>query len=100
MTCRGAEILQPDDLVRQSIPFSYLYVTAASADGLPHKVTIYSDISAEWVSSDEGQAVNWTTNSGQNSLTHKIQLQTSVPFAETLDRIQGMFALNRTDALN
>lgn len=37
---------QPTDLVRQSIPFSYFYMTAQSADGANHVVSMYSDISA------------------------------------------------------
>lgn len=34
------------DLTRQSLPFSYFYVTARSADGLPHSLKVYSDISS------------------------------------------------------
>lgn len=36
--------MQPEDLVRQSMPFSYLYVTAESSDGDAHIVRLYSDI--------------------------------------------------------
>ena len=35
---------QPKDLVRQSIPFSYLYSTVISADSSVHSISIYSDI--------------------------------------------------------
>ena len=37
---------KPNDLIRQSMPFSYFYVTARSSDGLPHAFKIYSDISS------------------------------------------------------
>jgi hypothetical protein len=40
---------QPEDLVKQSTPLSYLAVSANSNDNQQHKVQIYTDISAEWV---------------------------------------------------
>jgi hypothetical protein len=47
------------DLQRQSIPFSYVTVTAASSDGASHQVSIYLDISAEWAHGDTSQQVTW-----------------------------------------
>lgn len=35
----------PDDMRRQSIPFSYLKVSVVSLDGGPHSVQIYCDVS-------------------------------------------------------
>lgn len=35
----------PDDLRRQSIPFSYMNVAVRSLDGASHKVQLYADIS-------------------------------------------------------
>lgn len=35
----------PDDLRRQSIPFSYLRISTASLDGRSHSVQIYADVS-------------------------------------------------------
>lgn len=35
--------LQPEDWVKQSIPFSYLSLTAKSLDGAVHTVQVYSD---------------------------------------------------------
>ncbi len=37
---------QATDLTRQSLPLSYFSVAAASVDGSPHSVKVYSDISA------------------------------------------------------
>lgn len=37
--------LQPQDWVKQSFPFAYITVEGSSADGLPHNVQLYSDIS-------------------------------------------------------
>jgi len=36
---------QPGDLVKQSIPFSYISLTARSLDGAAHAVQVYSDVS-------------------------------------------------------
>ena len=36
----------PNDMKRQSLPFSYLDVEVASMDGAGHAVSIYADISA------------------------------------------------------
>jgi hypothetical protein len=36
--------LKPGDWVKQSIPFSYLSLTAVSQDGSPHNVQVYSGI--------------------------------------------------------
>jgi hypothetical protein len=42
MTCF---LQKPADLVRQSMPFSYVYVEATSLDGKAHHVQVYSDVS-------------------------------------------------------
>lgn len=34
----------PEDLRRQSIPFSYLNVAVKSLDGGPHSVQVYADV--------------------------------------------------------
>ncbi|KAA1466346.1 DUF1793-domain-containing protein [Dentipellis sp. KUC8613] len=79
--------IEPDVLVNQSFPFSYLAVSAASNDGNAHSVQVYTDISGEWVYGDTSATVNWTTTTG-NILTHQVQLQTQSNFAENSDRIQ------------
>ncbi|KAK1066451.1 hypothetical protein LTR74_007173 [Friedmanniomyces endolithicus] len=38
----------PDDLLRASLPYTYLNVDIVSADGAQHEVQLYTDISAEW----------------------------------------------------
>ncbi|KAL1665396.1 hypothetical protein GGF50DRAFT_126410 [Schizophyllum commune] len=78
--------IEPDDLVRQSTPFSYMAVTAASNDGMSHSVQVYSDISGEWLVGDTTRAVNWTTTAG-DALIHQAQLQEQTPFAEVDDRV-------------
>ena len=91
MSTDHADFFQPDDLVKQSIPFSYIVLSAASTDGNPHTVQVYSDISAEWVSGDNTLIANWTTTTG-DIFTHQVQLQTQTEFSEINDHIQRGFA--------
>lgn len=79
---------QPADFVNQSLPFSYLAVSAASNDGKDHVVQIYSDISAEWISGDDSLEVRWSTTTG-DVITHTVQLAVQHAYTEVSDRIQG-----------
>ncbi|KIL59835.1 hypothetical protein M378DRAFT_193746 [Amanita muscaria Koide BX008] len=79
--------VEPNDLVQQSIPFSYMAVSVSPTDGSSHHVQIYSDISAEWVSGDNSLAANWSTSVG-SIVTHKVQLQQQSIFAEVNDHTQ------------
>lgn len=49
----------PDDLLRSSLPYSYMDVAVSSLDGNTHSVQLYSDISAEWVSGDHSAIAQW-----------------------------------------
>ncbi len=40
--------VNPTDLMRQSLTFSYLDVVVASSDGASHDVQLYTDITAGW----------------------------------------------------
>ncbi|KAF7330323.1 DUF1793-domain-containing protein [Mycena venus] len=73
--------VEPTNLLHQSLPFSYLAVSAVSTDGALHTVAIYSDISAEWVTGDTSLEANWTTTTG-SVYTHQVQLVTQTPFGE------------------
>jgi hypothetical protein len=46
--------VEPGNLRAQSIPMSYLLLTAASLDGRPHDVQIYMDISGDWAGAGPG----------------------------------------------
>lgn len=93
--------IEPDDLVRQSTPFSYMSVSAAANDGNSHSVQVYSDITAEWLVADRSRAANWTTTTADDLLIHQTQLQDQTQYAETDDRVlQGsvLYALKNTTA--
>ncbi|KAK6438484.1 hypothetical protein LTR95_005320 [Oleoguttula sp. CCFEE 5521] len=51
--------VSPDDLLRSSLPYSYLEVDVQSVDGKQHDVQVYTDISAEWVSGDRSATAQW-----------------------------------------
>ena len=68
--------VSPDDLVRSSLPYSYMEVEVKSLDGKSHSVQLYTDISAgmsrltaahpictnkttEWVSGDHSAEAQW-----------------------------------------
>lgn len=80
-------LLQPTDLIKQSLPFSYFVLSAASNDGGSHSVQVYTDISAEWITGDNSLTANWTTTVG-DIITHQVQLATQQLFSEVSDHIQ------------
>ncbi len=59
--------VEPGDTKRQSIPFSYLILSARSIDGHRHDVQLYADISGEWCSADDSQQITWAAVVGQLS---------------------------------
>ncbi|KAK0468165.1 uncharacterized protein EV420DRAFT_1503141 [Desarmillaria tabescens] len=80
--------VEPHNLTKQSFPFSYLALAAAANDGLTHSVSVYSDISGEWLSGNTSLGMNWTTTTTGDHLVHQAQLQAPSPFAEIDDRTQ------------
>ncbi|KZV92933.1 DUF1793-domain-containing protein [Exidia glandulosa HHB12029] len=78
-----------DDLLRQTIPFSYLSVAVASKDGAAHNVQVYNDISAEWVSTDPNADVYWNTTVSSAAISHSVGLRYQAPFEENRDLIRS-----------
>ncbi|KAG5949035.1 hypothetical protein E4U53_006048 [Claviceps sorghi] len=75
----------PDDLRRQSIPFSYLNVAVRSLDGAPHSVQVYADVSGEFASGDSNDVVQWETSSANGIRSHKFYKQNQTEFGENDD---------------
>ncbi|KAL5092772.1 hypothetical protein Trisim1_000509 [Trichoderma cf. simile WF8] len=76
----------PDDLRRQSIPFSYLRISTASLDGRSHSVQIYADVSGEWASGDSSQTIQWEHQAGSGIRSHKFYRQNQEAFKEANDQ--------------
>ncbi|KAL1747685.1 hypothetical protein HDZ31DRAFT_80256 [Schizophyllum fasciatum] len=92
LTVRFLSPVEPDDLFKQSIPLSYMLLSAAANDGSTHSVQLYTDISAEWLSpSDGAHPVNWTLADG-DVLSHTISLQNQATYEENRDMIRRKFS--------
>jgi hypothetical protein len=64
--------VEPNDLRRMSVPLGYIFATAQSADGRPHAVSLYFDITGEWAHGDENAPITWerrAISSGVQPLT-------------------------------
>lgn len=72
--------------MNQSIPFSYLSVEAASNDGSPHQVQLYTDVTGEWLAQSD-QLLQWQTLTG-NTFSHTFWLQNQTKFTEVGGRIR------------
>ncbi|KUI72671.1 hypothetical protein VM1G_08385 [Cytospora mali] len=73
----------PDDLVKQSLQYSYVDVTAVSADGASHSVQVYMDCTGEFASgSDSTQNITWDHGSTSGVEYHTFQLSTQQEFVE------------------
>lgn len=79
----------PDDLLRTSLPLSYVSVAVASKDGAAHHVQVYNDISAEWVATDGNADVFWNTTASSSVITHSTTLRYQAPFEENKDLIRA-----------
>jgi len=86
------EFLSPvetGDLRRQSIPMSYVLMTASSIDGAAHDVQLYFDISGEWTTSDDSQVITWSPSqvsyTGGSLRVWSVQLQNQQPLTEQGD---------------
>ncbi|KAL1945995.1 hypothetical protein VTO73DRAFT_1997 [Trametes versicolor] len=63
--------IEPSDWVLQSFPFSYVYFEAASLDGRPHTIQVYSELTGEWLSNDwYNSAIRWNQYSTDSVVTH------------------------------
>ncbi|TRM62815.1 hypothetical protein BD626DRAFT_548254 [Schizophyllum amplum] len=82
ITATWTSPIEPEDLVKQSMPFVYFSMKAASTDGSSHSVQFYSDVSAEWLSNDLTTIVEWDTTTTANSIYHKASPQDPQPMVE------------------
>jgi hypothetical protein len=78
--------VEPGDTRRQSIPLSYVLISARSIDGKTHDVQVYADISGEWCSADDSQQITWApaqvSYSGGTLQAWTVQLASQQPLTE------------------
>ncbi|KAG8747805.1 hypothetical protein FRC10_011250 [Ceratobasidium sp. 414] len=87
------------DLVRLSLPFSYISVSAVANDGRSHTVAVYMDVSGEWITGDNNQPAQWSTVTDDSVVLHKMFLQSPSTYVESSQRAQWgtlYFASNQT----
>ncbi|KAH9020012.1 hypothetical protein EDB85DRAFT_1872799, partial [Lactarius pseudohatsudake] len=80
--------IEPGDWVKQSIPFSYMALTAKSLDGAAHDVQVYSDISGDWTSGDRSHLMRWSATSTSDVVYHTVNMQNPVVFNEINDQAE------------
>ncbi|KAI0312550.1 hypothetical protein OF83DRAFT_1031803, partial [Amylostereum chailletii] len=77
--------IEPDDFIRQSIPFSYLAFEARSTDGSPHHMQVYTGINGQWLGPDITQNHTWATAQTTNgSQVHSFSYSIPREFTENL----------------
>ncbi|KAF9443523.1 hypothetical protein P691DRAFT_407186 [Macrolepiota fuliginosa MF-IS2] len=75
--------IEPTDYVRQSIPFSYMFIDGFSAnDFKSHDIQVYTDITAQWATSEDTQVVVWKTTETDTIIYHNATRQSPLPMTE------------------
>ncbi|KAL1842223.1 hypothetical protein VTJ49DRAFT_5835 [Mycothermus thermophilus] len=72
----------PHDMARQSQQFSYVVVSAKSADGVEHSVQVYMDVTGEWVSGDVSEVVQWESGTSGDVSYHRFFRESQEEFGE------------------
>ncbi|HTJ37011.1 MAG TPA: DUF5127 domain-containing protein [Dactylosporangium sp.] len=89
--------VDPADLRRQSVPMSYLCVTAFSADANTHQVSLYVDISGEWAHGDRTKQIGWATQASGGQRVHTFQPASPAVLAEAGDQASWGTVIFATD---
>ncbi|KAK6612858.1 hypothetical protein ACHAPF_006859 [Botrytis cinerea] len=75
--------LNPQDLKQQSLTMAYLHVDVVSTDGNTHDVSVYADISAEWISGDRTTTAQWDYGVTDDKVAyHRVYRQEQLAFTE------------------
>ncbi|KAF8900337.1 hypothetical protein CPB85DRAFT_163127 [Mucidula mucida] len=74
-----------EDLILQSLPFTYLYIDAKSRDGSQHSIQFYSDVTGEWLSNDLDSQCEWATIKSSSLLIHRAALSKPSSMKEVSD---------------
>ncbi|KAH9001076.1 hypothetical protein EDB92DRAFT_1788007, partial [Lactarius akahatsu] len=80
--------IEPKDWVKQSIPLSYMSLTAKSLDGAAHSVQVYSDLSVVWVSGEPSQEIYWMGIGNEDTFAgigHLVKRQNPTLLADVLN---------------
>ncbi|WP_426512672.1 glutaminase domain-containing protein [Dactylosporangium sp. McL0621] len=89
--------VDPASLRRQSVPMSYLSITATSADAGTHQVSLYVDVSGEWAHGDRTKQITWATQTAGSQRVHTFQPAAPSVLAETNDQASWGTVVFSTD---
>ncbi|GAA6061954.1 hypothetical protein JCM10212_001996 [Sporobolomyces blumeae] len=94
LTARFVSPITPADIFRQSIPFSYLELSAESLDGRSHDVQVYSEVNGLWLADNESEEIEWESKGERDFRGIRFRLKDQRLFKEeqikegwTADRI-------------
>ncbi|KAL0578373.1 hypothetical protein V5O48_003625 [Marasmius crinis-equi] len=91
--------IEPDDLVLQSFPFSYVSVDMISTDNQGHRVQVYSDLSGEWLAFAQNVKMQWDTSTTP-IISHSAQLVTPTRLGEDTNMALDGVLYHATNTLN
>ncbi|KNF06610.1 hypothetical protein PSTG_00484 [Puccinia striiformis f. sp. tritici PST-78] len=76
----------PGDLLRQSLPFSYLSIelvdNQSSSSSANDNVMVYTDIQADWASGDHSVTATWSHSDSDKSLSYQVGRKEQLVFSE------------------
>ncbi|KAI7933053.1 hypothetical protein MJO28_017847 [Puccinia striiformis f. sp. tritici] len=77
----------PGDLLRQSLPFSYLSIELvvddqSSSSSANDNVMVYTDIQADWASGDHSVTATWSHSDSDKSLSYQVGRKEQLVFSE------------------
>ncbi|KIY63782.1 hypothetical protein CYLTODRAFT_493633 [Cylindrobasidium torrendii FP15055 ss-10] len=62
--------IEPEDLVLQSFPFTYMYCNVSTTDGREHSVRLFTDVTGEWLAKDLKKTVKWNFTESDSMFFH------------------------------
>ncbi|KAL5533554.1 hypothetical protein ACEPAG_14 [Sanghuangporus baumii] len=74
--------IEPADLVRQSVPFSYITMSASSIDGNAHDVRMFINTNGELITGDSSLLAQWGGEDDDEYTILTMQLQNQLAFTE------------------
>ncbi|KAJ9130367.1 Glutaminase A [Pleurostoma richardsiae] len=86
MTVTFLSPVYPNDFVKKSLQYSYVDVSVVSADGSSHSVSVYMDMSGEWMAGDRTTVIDWATGTYNGVAYHKFWNPSQVIYQEKNDQ--------------
>ncbi|GAA5819993.1 hypothetical protein JCM3770_006817 [Rhodotorula araucariae] len=80
--------ITPNEIVRQSLPFSYLIVDVDHEAVKRHSISVYTDISGEWASGDANVNLTWTYTSRSRIGVHAVSRERPLRFGELAEQAE------------